>query len=596
MPCASARATRTRARPWRGYGNAIRARRWASRADLLAFPRIGGAGASELAVRDAGAPSLPRGPGRAGRIPAFPPGSAVRRLALLPGSRRALPAPPALRAGGPAGGRGTPVEPPGARGDSPLPARARLPADLLQLLRPDEFGISLVLAIHVPLAAIAFFAIARGSLSPRRRRPGAPWSTRSGASCSRAVNLYVYLQAAAWAPLLVLGLARVPGGAPGAPRPRGAALAVALSTTASRSWPRRSSVGIALGCARLGRLARRGRRVPASPLRWRWARRSRPRSCCSSRARSRAAPAAGASRPTSCSPTPFTRSRSSRRRRRALRQPRQPRGRVVGPELLPAGLPLRPEPLPRGRGPGARRGRRASGRRMAAPRVPSPLSPSSCRSGAGRGSRRSWTRSRCCGSFRFPVKAFFTAHFAVALLAALGLAALVAGRRRRAWRRLAAWAGGAGRPARPRDDPPAPPARSSRHLRGALLPPGSRRRHALAAHGRVLTDAAPGAWRLSAVRERPSWCSAGRSPPSRGAGLVIALVTADLLRPGPASTPWSPPRSSRPRRSSRRRLASLREGRVFTCTLEESPAYLAARVRPALEHELWSFASFSRRP
>ena len=35
------------------------------------------------------------------------------------------------------------------------------PLDLLQLLRPDEAGISLVLALHVPLAALGFYALAR---------------------------------------------------------------------------------------------------------------------------------------------------------------------------------------------------------------------------------------------------------------------------------------------------------------------------------------------------------------------------------------------------------------------------------------------------
>jgi len=46
------------------------------------------------------------------------------------------------------------------------------PPDLLQLLRPDEFGISLVLAIHVPLAAIAFLAMARGFSLPTAAAAG----------------------------------------------------------------------------------------------------------------------------------------------------------------------------------------------------------------------------------------------------------------------------------------------------------------------------------------------------------------------------------------------------------------------------------------
>jgi len=45
-----------------------------------------------------------------------------------------------------------------------LPAVGYLP-DLLQLLRPDEVGISLALALHVPLAGLAFFALARRLLA-----------------------------------------------------------------------------------------------------------------------------------------------------------------------------------------------------------------------------------------------------------------------------------------------------------------------------------------------------------------------------------------------------------------------------------------------
>jgi hypothetical protein len=41
------------------------------------------------------------------------------------------------------------------------------PLDLLQLLRPDPAGLSAVLALHVPLAAVAFFALARALSLPR---------------------------------------------------------------------------------------------------------------------------------------------------------------------------------------------------------------------------------------------------------------------------------------------------------------------------------------------------------------------------------------------------------------------------------------------
>ena len=61
------------------------------------------------------------------------------------------------------------------------------PLDLLQLLRPDEVGISFVLALHVPLAALWMMALARKGLglSRHRRRGRRASSTRSAGSRSR---------------------------------------------------------------------------------------------------------------------------------------------------------------------------------------------------------------------------------------------------------------------------------------------------------------------------------------------------------------------------------------------------------------------------
>ncbi len=50
------------------------------------------------------------------------------------------------------------------------------PLDLLQLLKPDANGISLVLALHVPLAAVAFFVLCRGLGLGRQARRSAEGS------------------------------------------------------------------------------------------------------------------------------------------------------------------------------------------------------------------------------------------------------------------------------------------------------------------------------------------------------------------------------------------------------------------------------------
>ena len=70
---------------------------------------------------------------------------------------------------------------------------------------PSESGLSLLLALHVPLAALGAFALARHLGASRVLGASATASsTRSGASPSPRLNLYVYVQALAWAPLVVL--------------------------------------------------------------------------------------------------------------------------------------------------------------------------------------------------------------------------------------------------------------------------------------------------------------------------------------------------------------------------------------------------------
>src|SRR5262249_21025146 len=76
------------------------------------------------------------------------------------------------------------------------------PIDLLQALVPDEHGISLVLALHVALAAGAFFALARGlGLSLAGAAAGGFIYGLGGFSLS-SLNLYIQLEALAWAPLV----------------------------------------------------------------------------------------------------------------------------------------------------------------------------------------------------------------------------------------------------------------------------------------------------------------------------------------------------------------------------------------------------------
>ena len=80
--------------------------------------------------------------------------------------------------------------------------------DLLQLLKPSEFGISVSLALHIPFAAAAFALLLHElGLAPVAAAAGALIYSLGGFSLS-TINLYVYAQAIAWAPLLVAAFRR----------------------------------------------------------------------------------------------------------------------------------------------------------------------------------------------------------------------------------------------------------------------------------------------------------------------------------------------------------------------------------------------------
>ena len=106
------------------------------------------------------------------------------------------------------------------------------PLDLLQLVIPTEFGISLSLVLHVPLAAVSFALLARGlGLGPTGGAAGALIYGLGGFSLS-TINLYVYVQTLAWAPLFILAFRRaVETGRPRAIGLAGLTLAVTMSTT-----------------------------------------------------------------------------------------------------------------------------------------------------------------------------------------------------------------------------------------------------------------------------------------------------------------------------------------------------------------------------
>lgn len=90
---------------------------------------------------------------------------------------------------------------------SGLLPHANLP-ELLQLLMPNEFGMSLFLALHVPFAAITFVYLARDlGINAVGAACGSLIYALGGFTLS-TINLYVYVQTIAWAPLFILAFRR----------------------------------------------------------------------------------------------------------------------------------------------------------------------------------------------------------------------------------------------------------------------------------------------------------------------------------------------------------------------------------------------------
>ncbi len=123
------------------------------------------------------------------------------------------------------------------------------PADLLQLVRPDEAGMSATLALHVPLGALAFMALARSLGVPVLAAAGGAFVYSLGGFFLSTLNFYVYLQAAAWAPLLILTLRRAAEHR-SAVAACAATTAVALSTTGAELVGQAILLGVVLSLER----------------------------------------------------------------------------------------------------------------------------------------------------------------------------------------------------------------------------------------------------------------------------------------------------------------------------------------------------------
>lgn len=460
------------------------------------------------------------------------------------------------------------------------------PPDLLQVLWPSEAWLSFLLALHIPLAALGAFALAR-QLGLRVAGAAAVAVAYSlGGFALSSVNLYVYVQALAWAPFVVRGLVRA--GAGGARDAAWAALplAVCFTTTGLELVLQAVALGLLLaGSREKGALLRLSLGValgfglaaaavlPVAAL-------------VEDSARGQGFPTevvlAHSVHPITLLQTVVA---------GLYANPRHFTDTFWGQNFFPRGFPyflsLYVGVLALGL---ALRGALERGR---VPRLLLALGVLGLAVSLGRyaGLAPLVDALPALGRLRFPSKAFFTVHFTLALLLGFAVDRLARSDEARSWRRtgvlLMAFA-----------------AVVTLALRLALGLDGVRlyllagffpaeltwpAREAAAAS--ILRDAAVGG--LFALAAGFIALLAGRGLVSRprSCWLLVGLLAADLLRAGVGLNPMVSPDFFRPSEEARRTAKLVREGggRLFTFDAGYSPAYYQARATRR-DHEVWSFA------
>jgi hypothetical protein len=470
------------------------------------------------------------------------------------------------------------------------PPAVAYPLDLLQLLRPDEVGISLVLALHVPLASVAFFAMARSLSLPRVAAAGAGIAYALGGFLLSTVNLYVYVQTAAWAPVLVVALVRLgTGGGRRAAALAAAATALCLSTTGAEILLQAALIGLVLGFPTRGLSTRRlsaaafalalGAAIAAPVI---VLVTGQVEGSARDRGFETGVVLAHSVHPITLAQTVVGGLHGN---------PGNLANEWWGQNFFPRGFPyvlslylgaalLSLAAVGLGTRGGPWRGRLLL---LAAGGVVVSL-------GRWAGFAPLVDALPVLHLFRYPVKAFFLVHFSACLLAGLGFQAL-AGEGRPAWRRLAAASSVlglvlVGTLLLPRLAP-----RFVAYFAAGFFHPATDGATRLLQLGRVLADAATGGALALAVAAVAVAASRGVIVPARATLLVAAVVTADLLRAGAGLNPMVGAAFFRPSPELQARLPALRVGRVFTCSLETSASYQAGRRVRARDHELWTFAA-----
>jgi hypothetical protein len=467
----------------------------------------------------------------------------------------------------------------------PLPALG-YPVDLLGLLAPGETLLSLLLALHVPLGALFFFLLARRGLGlGLEAASGGAIVYALGGFYLSTVNLYVHLQAAAWAPLVVLCVMRLLAGGGGRTLALSAlAVAVALSTTGVEIVAQAIAAGVLIGLSSRRPLPAVARLAAALALATALA---LPVIALVAGQLEGSARGHGFSAEVvlAHSVHPFTLVQTLVAG--LFGNPANLANEWWGGNFFPRGFPYVLS-LYLGASVLALALTGAATRRAPAGRLVALLLLGLVVAlGRFAGLTPLVESVPGLGNFRFPVKAFFAVHLATALLAAMGVQALAEGKRRRTLAAAAASLGAmlVAAPLLPLALPG--PLRS---FAAAFFPPGTPLEARALLLDRVLWDAAAGGAVALAVAALVLLASRAHLGASRSAALVVTLVAADLLRSGAGLNPMVSRGFYQPSPELAEQLPALREGRLYTCPFETSPAYHAGRRERASEHELWTFS------
>lgn len=460
------------------------------------------------------------------------------------------------------------------------------PPELLQLLWPTEAGLSLLLALHVPLAACGFLLLARRlAVSPLAASGGALAYALGGFALS-TLNFYVYLHALAWAPVAVWALLRAADGERRAVPLAAAVLGVAWSTAGVEIVAQAIVIGAVLAWrADPRRLVRVGAAATLSLAL------AAPVVLTMSGLTPGTARANGFSADEvlnqSVHPFTFVQTVVGQLYGDLSRGPDRWWGVYFFENGFPYILSLYLGVALLALAGGGLAGERAGRLRVAL------LAAGAVVICLGRFAGWSAVIDHLPPSlraFRFPTKAFFTVHFVVALLCAWGLEGLASGHRR-VRSVVAALSLGAGgllvlAPALPRITPP-----GTAWFLLHFFPTG------LDAAGRgrlfdgITADAALGGGVGVALGLLCLGSWSGREGGARLALLAVGLVGGDLLRTGAGLNPMIQPGFFRQAAAVDAALAAVRPARVHTCEPTASAAYWRGRAARPERHELFTFAA-----